>query len=121
MTSAFPDWIEPMAATLTQARFTGPEWIVERKFDAIRLTLAGDAPFISRAIFSIADEGELADMLLDLVKRHPRVTIGSYPQWKDPSYRVKLTIDGNDETAVDAAATDLATALGESRVVIENG
>jgi bifunctional non-homologous end joining protein LigD len=26
-----------MAATLTQERFTGPEWIVERKFDGIRL------------------------------------------------------------------------------------
>jgi DNA ligase D-like protein (predicted ligase) len=33
----FPDWIEPMAATLTQERFTGPEWIFERKLDGIRL------------------------------------------------------------------------------------
>ena len=37
MTTAFPDWLEPMAATLTQERFTGPEWIFERKFDGIRL------------------------------------------------------------------------------------
>ena len=34
---AFPAWIEPMAATLTQERFTGPEWIFERKLDGIRL------------------------------------------------------------------------------------
>jgi ATP-dependent DNA ligase len=33
----FPEWIEPMAATLTQERFTGPEWVFERKFDGIRL------------------------------------------------------------------------------------
>jgi bifunctional non-homologous end joining protein LigD len=33
----FPEWIQPMAATLTQDRFTGPEWIFERKFDGIRL------------------------------------------------------------------------------------
>jgi len=33
----FPEWLEPMTATLTQARFTGPEWIFERKFDGIRL------------------------------------------------------------------------------------
>jgi ATP-dependent DNA ligase len=33
----FPEWITPMAATLTQERFTGPEWIFERKFDGIRL------------------------------------------------------------------------------------
>jgi bifunctional non-homologous end joining protein LigD len=35
--SVFPEWIEPMAATLTQKRFTGDEWTFERKFDGIRL------------------------------------------------------------------------------------
>jgi ATP-dependent DNA ligase len=35
--SDFPEWMEPMAATLTQERFTGPEWVFERKFDGIRL------------------------------------------------------------------------------------
>jgi DNA ligase D-like protein (predicted ligase) len=35
--SAFPQWIEPMAATLTQERFTGPDWTFERKLDGIRL------------------------------------------------------------------------------------
>ena len=33
----FPDWIEPMAATLTQERFTGADWSFERKLDGIRL------------------------------------------------------------------------------------
>src|SRR5206468_9480052 len=37
MSNAFPEWVEPMAATLTQDRFTGPEWVFERKFDGIRL------------------------------------------------------------------------------------
>jgi bifunctional non-homologous end joining protein LigD len=32
-----PDWLVPMAATLTQERFTGPEWTFERKYDGIRL------------------------------------------------------------------------------------
>ncbi len=32
-----PEWLEPMAATLTQERFSGPEWVFERKFDGIRL------------------------------------------------------------------------------------
>jgi ATP-dependent DNA ligase len=34
---SFPDWVAPMAATLTQERFTGPEWLFERKLDGIRL------------------------------------------------------------------------------------
>src|SRR5262245_15480721 len=32
-----PEWLDPMAATLTQERFSGPEWLFERKFDGIRL------------------------------------------------------------------------------------
>jgi bifunctional non-homologous end joining protein LigD len=32
-----PEWLEPMAATLTQERFAGPEWLFERKYDGIRL------------------------------------------------------------------------------------
>ncbi len=32
-----PEWLEPMAATLTQDRFSGGEWLFERKFDGIRL------------------------------------------------------------------------------------
>jgi bifunctional non-homologous end joining protein LigD len=44
VTASFPEWIEPMAATLTQDRFTGPEWIFERKFDGIRLLAFKQGP-----------------------------------------------------------------------------
>ena len=37
MRERMPDWLEPMAATLTQERFSGPDWLFERKFDGIRL------------------------------------------------------------------------------------
>jgi bifunctional non-homologous end joining protein LigD len=49
--AAFPEWLEPMAATLTQERFTGPEWIFERKFDGVRLLAfknGGDVRLLSR-------------------------------------------------------------------------
>jgi DNA ligase D-like protein (predicted ligase) len=35
--SPFPEWLEPMAATLTKERFTGPDWTFERKLDGIRM------------------------------------------------------------------------------------
>ena len=34
---AFPEWLEPMAATLTQERVAAPGWVFERKLDGIRL------------------------------------------------------------------------------------
>jgi bifunctional non-homologous end joining protein LigD len=51
VTTSFPDWLVPMAATLTPERFTGPEWIFERKFDGIRLLAykqGGDVRLFSR-------------------------------------------------------------------------
>ena len=37
-TDEMPEWLEPMAATLTQERFGGGgDWLFERKFDGIRL------------------------------------------------------------------------------------
>jgi bifunctional non-homologous end joining protein LigD len=44
MTSSFPDWLVPMAATLTQERFAGPEWVFERKFDGIRMMAFKNGP-----------------------------------------------------------------------------
>jgi DNA ligase D-like protein (predicted ligase) len=44
--TAFPEWLEPMAATLTQDRFTGPEWVFERKFDGIRLLAFRQGPTV---------------------------------------------------------------------------
>jgi ATP-dependent DNA ligase len=32
-----PEWLEPMAATLTQERFSDGGWVFERKYDGIRL------------------------------------------------------------------------------------
>jgi ATP-dependent DNA ligase len=49
--SVMPEWLVPMAATLTEQRFTGPDWIFERKFDGIRLLAfktGGDVRLYSR-------------------------------------------------------------------------
>jgi ATP-dependent DNA ligase len=49
--TSLPEWLVPMAATLTQDRFTGPEWTFERKFDGIRLLAyknADDVQLFSR-------------------------------------------------------------------------
>src|SRR5678815_4015819 len=46
-----PDWIEPMAATLTHERVVGDDWLFERKFDGIRLLAykrGGDVQLYSR-------------------------------------------------------------------------
>ena len=46
-----PSWLEPMAATLTQERFSAPGWVFERKLDGIRLLAfkrGGEVRLLSR-------------------------------------------------------------------------
>src|SRR5215831_9682072 len=76
MPNFFPDWIEPMAATLTQERFNGSEWSFERKFDGIRLLaykrgkqvelfsrnhLPQNLPAVSQAIATLPPEQLILD------------------------------------------------------------
>ncbi|MET0591765.1 MAG: molybdopterin-binding protein [Polyangiaceae bacterium] len=72
----------------------------------VRDRLGGGRPFVSRAVFTKMDEGELKPLLDAVVAAHPQVEVGSYPKWSDPSYRTKLTFDGQEaelvERAVDA-------------------
>jgi ATP-dependent DNA ligase len=71
-----PDWIEPMAATLTQERFAGPNWTFERKLDGIRLIAFKQGPDVrlfsrtrqARTIPAVANaiaELPAADLVLD--------------------------------------------------------
>ncbi len=75
-----PEWLEPMAATLTQDRFSGADWLFERKFDGIRLLaykrgknvrlysrnrLAQDLPAVARAVASLPVDQVILDGEVD--------------------------------------------------------
>ena len=50
-TEGFPTWLDPMLATLTDERFSDPDWIFERKLDGVRVLAyreAGDVRLVSR-------------------------------------------------------------------------
>jgi molybdenum cofactor synthesis domain-containing protein len=79
--------------------------IFRMKLGVVRERLAGGIPFVSRAVFTMMDEGHLKPLLDAVVAAHPDVEIGSYPRWADPSYRTKLTFDGRHADSV-AAAVD---------------
>lgn len=100
MSPGFPEWLVPMAATLTQERFTGPEWLFERKFDGIRLLafkqgtdvqlfsrnhLPQNVPSVAEAIENLPHE----DLILDGEITWPRGKV---------SYHVFdiIWIDGRD-------------------------
>jgi ATP-dependent DNA ligase len=99
---AMPEWLEPMAATLTQERFSGPDWLFERKFDGIRLLAykrGRDVQLLSR--------NRLPQHLPDLsaaIARLPvdEVILDGEMTWDGRSYHIFdiLWLDGRDTTAL---------------------
>ena len=77
--------------------------IFRMKLPVIVRHLGPGQSFVSRAVFTKMDEGDLKPLLDAVVARFPDVGVGSYPKWQDPTYRTKLTFDGRDAARVDEA------------------
>jgi len=97
--------------------FPGVPQILHLKFPLLRDRLRADMPFVSRSLYTKADEFELADLLDAVAAAHPKVVIGSYLAWDAPDYAVKLTFDGTDEAAVNAALDHVRDGIVEGKVV----
>jgi molybdenum cofactor synthesis domain-containing protein len=93
--------------------------VFRMKIPIIRDRLSGGRPFVSRAVYTGMDEGDLKPLLDCVVQGHPRVEIGSYPKWCDPGCLTMLTFDGRDEAAVSKAVEAFVALLpeGEPRKV----
>ncbi len=94
----FPEWIEPMAATLTYERFEGPEWIFERKIDGIRLLA-----FMKDGNVQLFSRNRLPKTLpaiADAVARLPasNVILDGEVTWEGGAYHVfdLMWLDGRD-------------------------
>ena len=104
LTSSFPEWVEPMAATLTQERFTGPEWIFERKLDGIRLLCFKQGPEVR--LFSRNRLPQQLPAVADAIAHlpvHDVVLDGEITWGRGPSgYHVFdiMWLDGRDVTSL---------------------
>jgi len=89
--------------------------IFRRKFETVR-ELFRAPPIHARALYSREPEGPIAAALDETVAAFPTVEVGSYPHPGAPDYSVKITLDGRDRAAVDAATAHLAARLGPAVV-----
>ena len=83
----------------------------------VRERLGRDVPFVSRAIYTRCDEGEIAALLERVEHAHPGILIGSYPRFSDPDYSVKITFDGRDDAEVRAALEACLRELAPEKIV----
>jgi len=93
--------------------------IFASKLHLLRERIGADTPFVSRALYTRCDEGSIAALLQRICLAFPAVEIGSYPRLRGAKYRVKLTFDGLDPSAVEGACEMCREEIGEDLIVPE--
>ena len=90
--------------------------IFRQKFEAIRERFR-DEPIHLRNVFVTIGEGTLAPYLNALLGDFPRLLLGSYPEWSNPDYRVKVTLESRDLAYLEAALGHFLAGLPRDAVV----
>jgi molybdenum cofactor synthesis domain-containing protein len=81
------------------------------KIPVLEAKIGQGQSFVSHAVYTKMDEGDLKPLLDRIVRAFPSVDVGSYPKWSDPAYRTKLTFDGLDAEAVKGARDAFVASL----------
>ncbi len=90
--------------------------IFRQKFQALRERFR-ESPFHLRSVFVSIPEGTLADHLNELLRRHPDLMLGSYPEFFNPEYKVKVTLESKDPRLRGAGAGRISPRLPGDAVV----
>jgi len=89
--------------------------LFRKKFESIRERFRAE-PFFTSYIYTREDEFDIAPRLDAIAANHPDVEIGSYPTFTRDDYRVKITIESKERSAVDNARDQLLKALNPDLV-----
>jgi molybdenum cofactor synthesis domain-containing protein len=76
--------------------------IFRQKFEALRERFR-DEPIHLKCVFVRIGEGTLAAHLNSLLVDFPALMLGSYPEFSNPEYRVKVTLESRDEAYLKGA------------------
>ena len=90
--------------------------IFRQKFDALKERFR-DAPFHLCCVYVSMGEGTLADHLNELLAGHPDLLLGSYPEFSNPEYKVKVTLESKDRGYLDAAVGIFLDRLPKEAIV----
>lgn len=93
--------------------------IFRMKLSIVRERLTGPVTFFSSAVYTLIEESDLKPILDHVVAQHPDVEVGSYPKWRDPSYKTKVTLDTTNDPSRQAALGLLLSLLPGDPVRVE--
>ncbi|MFY9558071.1 MAG: molybdopterin-binding protein [Blastocatellia bacterium] len=105
-----PDMRWPVLAMKNVYVLPGVPELFRKKFEALRERFRAE-PFHCHTIYTREDEFDIAPRLDEVAANHPNVDIGSYPTFTREDYRVKITIESQEQAAADRARDQLLTLL----------
>lgn len=85
--------------------------ICRAMFDALKHTLVGGPPMLSRTVGCDLGEGRIAEDLGAIQERFPTVEIGSYPWFRGGQFGTSLVSRATDRQALDGAAEAIAAMI----------
>jgi molybdenum cofactor synthesis domain-containing protein len=108
--------IVPVVAVRNVFVFPGVPEIFRQKFDAIKERFR-ESPYLLTSVYVRIGEGTLAAHLNAMLARFPELLCGSYPEFSNPDYRVRVTLESKSRDYLDAALGDLLARLPPDALV----
>ena len=90
--------------------------IFRQKFEALRERFR-DRPFHLKNVYVRIGEGTLTDHLNRLLADFPSLLLGSYPEFSNPEYKVKVTLESRDADYLGNALAEFLRRLPEGALV----
>ena len=99
----------------------GVPHIAASMLEALTGTLQGGRPMVSVTLGAYAAESDVAELLRETEGRHPGVSVGSYPFFKDGRYGANFVVRCDDEARAAACADELARKLADAGIEAVRG
>jgi len=90
--------------------------IFRQKFDSLKERFR-ETPFHLCCVYVSIGEGTLADHLNAVLAAHPDLMLGSYPEFANPDYKVKVTLESKDRALMEQAVAELLGRLPADAVI----
>ncbi len=116
---AMDSLIVPVLAIENVFVFPGVPEIFRQKFEAIKERFR-ERPFLLRSVYVRIGEGTLAEHLNAMVREFPDLLCGSYPEFSNPEYRVRVTLESKEPDYLERALGYLLARLPLDAVVRTN-
>ncbi len=113
---ALDSLVVPVLAIANVFVFPGVPEIFRQKFEAIKERFR-EQPFLLRNVYVRIGEGTLAEHLNAMLQEFPALLCGSYPEFSNPEYKVRITLESKEPEYLERALRYLLGRLPLEAVV----